>query len=87
MATLLYVDDEVLIGKAVARWCERRGHAVKLAGTVASAKAAIGEHAPDAMSTRADRIWPTFGRPVLQKPFDFADLERSITDAEQRNST
>ncbi|MCY7379572.1 MAG: hypothetical protein LH467_09580 [Gemmatimonadaceae bacterium] len=38
-------------------------------------------------STRVDRIWQTLGRPVLQKPFDFADLERSITDAEQRNST
>ena len=125
MAKLLYVDDEVLIGKAVARWFERHGHTVQLAGTVASAKAAIIEQAPDAMfidvwlgtesgfelmswieethpalasrvtfvtgeladSTRVDRIWQTLGRPVLQKPFDLADLERSITDAERRNST
>ena len=49
MARLLYVDDEVLIGKAVARWFERHGHTVQLAATVASAKTAIIEQAPDAM--------------------------------------
>lgn len=125
VATLLYVDDEVLIGKAVARWFERRGHAVQLAGTVAGAKAAIVERAPDVMfidvwlgtesgfelmgwieemhpalasrvtfvtgeladSTDVSRIWKTLGRPVLQKPFDFADLERSIKDAERSDGT
>ena len=125
VAKLLYVDDEILIGKAVARWFERRGHTVQLATTVASAQAAIAEQAPDAMfidvwlgaesgfelmswieethpvlasrvtfvtgeladSTRGSRIWRTLGRPVLQKPFDFADLERSIADAERRNGT
>ena len=51
VATLLYVDDEVLIGKAVARLCQ------------------------------------TLGRPVLQKAFDFADLERSIEDAERSDGT
>ena len=125
VATLLYVDDEVLIGKAVARWFERRGHTVHLAATLASAKEAIAHRIPDAMfidvwlgtdsgfelmswieemhpalasrvtfvtgeladSTQVSKIWRTLGRPVLQKPFDFADLERSIADAEQRNGT
>lgn len=125
MATLLYVDDEVLIGKAVARWFERRGHTVHLAATVASAKEAIAQELPDVMfidvwlgadsgfelmswiqemhpalasrvtfvtgeladSAQASKTWQTLGRPVLQKPFDFADLERCIADAERRNGT
>lgn len=125
VAKLLYVDDEVLIGKAVARWFERRGHTVRLAITVGSAKEAIAQDLPDVMfidvwlgaesgfelmswieetypalasrvtfvtgeladSTQSTRIWRTLGRPVLQKPFDFADLERSIADAERRNGT
>ena len=125
VAKLLYVDDEVLIGKAVARWFERRGHTVQLADTVAGAKEAIALELPDAMfidvwlgadsgfelmswiqemhpalasrvtfvtgeladQTQVSKVWRTLGRPVLQKPFDFADLERSIMDAERRNGT
>ena len=49
MATLLYVDDEALIGKAVARWFSRRGHTVHLAVDIATAQQAIAEHEPDAL--------------------------------------
>jgi two-component system response regulator RegA len=125
MSTLLYVDDEVLIGKAVARWFAKRGHTVHLADSVATAQQAIAEHQPDALfidvwlgfesgfelmswiedthpaladrvtfvtgeladATRIDRVWRTLGRPVLQKPFDFADLERYVADAEGRRGT
>jgi DNA-binding response OmpR family regulator len=113
MATLLYVDDEVTIGRAVARWFERRGHTVHLAPSIASAQRILAEHEPDVLfldvwlgtesgfelmswieDTRPDlaervtfvtgelvddgrsgRVWRTLGRPVLQKPFDFAQLE------------
>jgi two-component system nitrogen regulation response regulator NtrX len=116
MSTLLYVDDEAMIGRAVARWFSRRGHTVVLAESVAAAQQAITDSAPDALfidvwlgsesgfelmswiedtrpelatrvtfvtgeladSTRADRVWRTLGRPVLQKPFEFAELERMI---------
>jgi len=116
MATLLYVDDEALIGKAVARWFTRRGHTVHLAVDIATAQQAIAEHEPDALfidvwlgsesgfelmswieetrpalagrvtfvtgeladGSRTPRVWRTLGRPVLQKPFDFADLERHV---------
>jgi DNA-binding NtrC family response regulator len=122
MATLLYVDDESLIGKAVARWFARRGHTVHLAVSIATAQQAIMEHAPDALfidvwlgsesgfelmswiedtrpeladrvtfvtgeladASRNGKVWRTLGRPVLQKPFDFADLERYIAQADQR---
>jgi len=121
MSTLLYVDDETLIGTAVARWFARRGHTVHLAHSVASAQRAIVEHRPDALfidvwlglesgfelmswiedvhpelacrvtfvtgeladATRVDKVWRTLGRPVLQKPFDFADLERYLAEAER----
>jgi DNA-binding response OmpR family regulator len=116
MSTLLYVDDEALIGKAVARWFARRGHTVHLAHSIETAKQLIGEHHPDTLfidvwlgdesgfelmswiedahpalaervtfvtgeladSAQPDRVWRTLGRPVLQKPFDFADLERYV---------
>ena len=116
MPILLYVDDEVLIGTAVARWFGRRGHTVHLANNIETAKRAIAEHRPDTLfidvwlgdesgfelmswiedvhpelaervtfvtgeladTTRSDRVWRTLGRPVLQKPFDFADLERYV---------
>ena len=122
MSTLLYVDDEPLIGKAVARWFARRGHTVHLAESIAAAQQAIIEHEPDALfidvwlgnesgfelmswiednrpeladrvtfvtgeladAVRSDRVWRTLGRPVLQKPFDFADLERYVADVERR---
>jgi DNA-binding NtrC family response regulator len=125
MTTVLYVDDEVTIGRAVARWFGRRGHTVHLALTVAGAQQAITAHAPDALfidvwlgsesgfelmswiedthpelarrvtfvtgeladADHADRVWRTLGRPVLQKPFDFAQLEQYIGDAGRRDGT
>jgi DNA-binding NtrC family response regulator len=115
MSTLLYVDDEALIGKAVARWFARRGHIVHLAHTIDTAKQLIVEHRPDTLfidvwlgsesgfelmswiedtrpalagrvtfvtgelvGSRTPRVWRTLGRPVLQKPFDFADLEKHV---------
>ena len=30
---------------------------------------------------KVDRVWRSLGRPVLQKPFDFAQLERYASDA------
>jgi DNA-binding NtrC family response regulator len=30
------------------------------------------------------KVWHTLGRPVLQKPFDLADMEQYVTDAERR---
>jgi DNA-binding NtrC family response regulator len=36
-------------------------------------------------STNNDRLWRTLGRPVLQKPFDFAQLERYIPGASPRD--
>jgi DNA-binding NtrC family response regulator len=126
MSTLLYVDDEVLIGKAVARWFARRGHTVHLADSIASAQAAILQlrHAFDTLfidvwlgqesgfelmswieeaqptlaarvvfvtgeladATRTDRVWRTLGRPVLQKPFDFTELEKYLGEAESRKA-
>jgi DNA-binding NtrC family response regulator len=121
MTTLLYVDDEALIGKAVARWFARRGYTVHLADSIATAQQAIAADEPDVLfidvwlgnesgfelmswieetrpglagrvtfvtgeladPTRADKVWRTLGRPVLQKPFDFADLERYVADAER----
>jgi DNA-binding response OmpR family regulator len=114
MATLLYVDDEEMIGRAVARWFGRRGHTVHLATGIAAAQRVLTEHDPDVLfvdvwlgtesgfelmswiedtrpelaarvtfvtgeladESRTDRVWRTLGRPVLQKPFDFAELEQ-----------
>jgi DNA-binding NtrC family response regulator len=114
MATLLYVDDEETIGRAVARWFERRGHLVHVARTLDAARRVLLEHEPDTVfidlwigaesgfellnwiedvkPELANRvvfvtgelsdpqygrgnIWQRLGRPVLQKPFDFAQLE------------
>jgi len=123
MPTLLYVDDEATIGRAVERWFSRRGHTVHLAGNIAEAQQSIARHPPDVLfidvwlgtesgfelmswiedtyptladrvtfvtgeladSTNNDRVWRTLGRPVLQKPFDFAQLERYIADAAPRD--
>ena len=133
MPSLLYVDDEETIGRAVARWFERRGHVVHLAHTVDEAKRVLLHQSPDAIfidvwlgtesgfellrwieeahpdiaervtfvtgeladAHRGDRVWRTLGRPVLQKPFDFGQLERYFGDAvreaeeqaEQRDGT
>ena len=125
MTTLLYVDDEEAIGRAVARWFGRRGHTVHLARDVRGAQDLLAEHLPDALfidvwlgdesgfelmswieetrpelagrvtfvtgeladAGRADRVWRTLGRPVLQKPFDFAQLEQFVAGAEPRAGT
>ena len=122
MTVVLYVDDEEMIGRAVARWFERRGYVVHLAPTIAAARGVLELHAPDALFIDVwlgsesgfelmswieemrpelaervtfvtgeladhgyvDRVWRTLGRPVLQKPFDFAQLERYATDAGDR---
>jgi DNA-binding NtrC family response regulator len=119
MTVLLYVDDEEMLGRAVARWFGRRGHTVHLAPTIAEACRVLERHVPDALFIdvwlgtesgfelmswiedmrpeladrvtfvtgelaepgRADRVWRTLGRPVLQKPFDLAQLEQYATDA------
>ena len=49
MPVLLYVDDEETIGRAVARWFERRGHVVHVARTVDEAKRVLLHHSPDAI--------------------------------------
>jgi DNA-binding NtrC family response regulator len=125
MTTVLYVDDEASIGRAVARWFGHLGHTVHLALNVADAQQAIMDYQPDALfidvwlgtesgfelmswiqdtrpelmdrvtfvtgeladAANADRVWHTLGRPVLQKPFDFAQLGRYIGDAAARDGT
>jgi DNA-binding response OmpR family regulator len=47
MATLLYVDDEETIGRAVARWFERRGHTVQRAQTLGEARRYLESNDPD----------------------------------------
>jgi DNA-binding response OmpR family regulator len=47
MPLLLYVDDEETIGRAVARWFERRGDVVHIARTVDEAKRVLLHHSPD----------------------------------------
>lgn len=124
MATLLYVDDEEAIGRAVARWFGRRGHTVHLATSIASAQAVLGEHEPDALfidvwlgmesgfellgwieearpelservtfvtgeladAHQGDKVWRTLGRPVLQKPFDFGQLEQYFDSADSNGA-
>jgi DNA-binding NtrC family response regulator len=125
MTTLLYVDDEETIGRAVARWFGRRGHTVYLAPSVADAQAVIAEHDVDALfidvwlgtesgfelmgwleemhpdlaervtfvtgelaePNAEGRVWRTLGRPVLQKPFDFRQLEQYVDEAVRRDGT
>ncbi len=125
MATVLYVDDEEAIGRAVARWFERRGHEVQVASTVAQAQQILNGYSPDVLfidvwlgkesgfellgwiedvrpeltgrvtfvtgeladADHATRVWRTLGRPVLQKPFDFAKLEQYAAGAGKRAAT
>jgi DNA-binding response OmpR family regulator len=47
MAMLLYVDDEETIGRAVARWFERRGHIVHQARSLSDARALLASNDPD----------------------------------------
>ena len=129
MASLLYVDDEETIGRAVSRWFERRGHEVHVARSIEAAKRILAEHEPVAIFLvvwlgnesgfelmgwiederpeladrvtfvtgeladsldRTDRVWKTLGRPVLQKPFEFAELESlafGVVDAPRGSGT
>jgi DNA-binding response OmpR family regulator len=127
MATLLYVDDEETIGRAVTRFFERRGHVVHVARNITEAKTLLRDLRPDALlidvwlgsesgfelmswiedarpqlaervifvtgelvdtqNLESGRLWQTLGRPVLQKPFDFAQVEAYMqftTGAERR---
>lgn len=122
MATLLYVDDEQLIGVAISRWFGKRGHSVHLAPTIADAQRLLASgHAPDLLfidvwlgresgfelmawiedtrpelaervvfvtgeladGGRTGAVFRTLGRPVLQKPFDFEQLEQLVHAAER----
>ena len=47
MATLLYVDDEEPIGRAVARWFERRGYIVHQARSLSDARLLLETNDPD----------------------------------------
>jgi len=49
MATLLYVDDEETIGRAVARWFERRGHVVHVAKNITDAETLLVRVRPDVL--------------------------------------
>ena len=49
MPSLLYVDDEETIGRAVTRWFERRGHVVYVAHSVDEARRVLLLHSPDAI--------------------------------------
>ncbi|MBA3671080.1 MAG: response regulator [Gemmatimonadaceae bacterium] len=49
MPTLLYVDDEEAIGRAVGRWFERRGYRVLLALDIAGAQRLLETSEPDAL--------------------------------------
>ena len=44
MATVLFVDDEPSIRRAVHYWLERRGHEVHSASTIAEALELLGKH-------------------------------------------
>jgi len=127
MASLLYVDDEETIGRAVTRWFERRGHVAHVARSIDEAKQVLLAHDPDSifvdvwlgtesgfelmgwiederphLASRVtfvtgeladavgsrQRVWQTLGRPVLQKPFDLAQLEAhaaGVADAQRRS--
>ena len=47
MATVLYVDDERAISRALSSWLTRRGHTVLTAASVAEAKAALAANSID----------------------------------------
>jgi DNA-binding NtrC family response regulator len=49
MATVLYVDDEATIGRAVERWFTHLGHDVHLAVNVSEAQHAIDAFRPDTL--------------------------------------
>jgi two-component system OmpR family response regulator len=116
LPTVLYVDDEEAIRRAIRSWLVRRGHTVFTAGSADEAIGVLESNAVDgviidiwlgaesgfdlfdAIATR----WPTqarnvvfvtgdidpetdvasllaaAGRPVLTKPFELGELERTM---------
>ena len=116
MATVLYVDDEDAIRRALSAWLTRRGHTVFTAGSSSEARAVLESQNVDAMfidiwlghdsgfdlfewvdmnrpalvehtafvtgaivrDSEIERSIAAFGRPVLVKPFELAELERMI---------
>lgn len=49
LATILYVDDEAPIRRAVSSWLGRRGHAVRTAGDLATARETLAAEAVDGL--------------------------------------
>jgi DNA-binding NtrC family response regulator len=47
MATVLYVDDERAISRALSSWLTRRGHKVLVASSIAEAKSALESNTID----------------------------------------
>jgi DNA-binding NtrC family response regulator len=116
MATVLYVDDEEAIRRALSAWLTRRGHSVFTAGSTGEARTVLESQNVDAMfidiwlghdsgfdlfewvdmhrpglvervafvtgaivrDSEIERSIAAFGRPVLVKPFELAELERMI---------
>lgn len=116
MATVLYVDDESAIRRAIRSWLVRRGHQVFTAGSAAEAVALLETESVDGafidiwlgadsgfdlyetISMRwpaiarnttfvtgdvirdpdVDRSLAIIQRPVLAKPFELGELERTI---------
>ena len=90
MPSLLYVDDEETIGRAVARWFERRGHVVHVARSVDEAKRCSSTSSPDAHlhrrvarhgeRVRADELDRGRARPLADRvTFVTGELADSIT--------
>lgn len=49
MSTILYVDDESAIQRAIRSLLSRKGHSVLTAGSVDEARHLLGDHRPDAL--------------------------------------
>ena len=122
MATVLYVDDETTLRRAVQAWFDRLGDEVRLARTLAEAREHLASGAVDGVfidlwlpdgsgfelldwiaehhpalaerivfvtgdlvpSDATARQLAMLGRPVLMKPFDLEELERSVQSWRQQ---
>ena len=71
MATVLYVDDEEAIRRALTSWLTRRGHTVFTAGSSDEALAVLAANAVDAMFID---IW--LGRESGFDLFEWVDMNR-----------
>ena len=71
MATVLYVDDEEAIRRALTSWLTRRGHTVFTAGSSDEALAVLGANDVDAMFID---IW--LGRESGFDLFEWVDMNR-----------